>query len=184
MRVLEREGKTILVFTEGYELEVRESSIHGYGVFALSEIESGIRVIEYVGERITKAESQRRGTAQLERYGEQGGSGSVYIFDLNKRYDIDGNVPHNYARFINHSCEPNCEAVNHRGRIFYESLRAIAPGEELFIDYGYDLEHWMEHPCRCGTSSCVGYIVNKVERPKLKRLLRKRGGKSLVHPEG
>ncbi len=171
MRVIQQQGKTILHLDDGYELEVRKSRIHGNGVFALSTIPSETRLLEYTGEKITKAESHRRGTAHLETAGE---GGRVYIFELNKRYDIDGNVPDNYTRFVNHSCEPNCEARVVRGKIYYYTLREIAPGEELFIDYSYDMEHFLDHPCRCGTASCIGYIVQKNQRWRVRRLLQKK----------
>lgn len=179
MRVDQKQDKTILFLDNDIELEVRKSEIHGKGVFSNSDIAPETRIMEYVGEKITKAESQRRGLEQMEKADVQ--TGSVYIFDLNKRYDLDGNVPHNYARYINHSCEPNCEARNERGKIYYYSIKPIAAGEELYIDYGYDMEHFLDHPCRCNTPSCIGYIVNKSQRKRVKRLLQnKKQGRSLV----
>jgi SET domain-containing protein len=178
MRVIEQQGKTILYLDHDIELEVRKSSIHGMGVFAVTPIPPETKLLEYKGEKITKAESQRRGVAQMENAGD---GGRVYIFELNKRYDIDGNVPDNYTRFVNHSCEPNCEARVNRGKIYYYSLRNIEPGEELFIDYGYDMEHFLDHPCHCGTPSCIGYIVQKDQRWRVKRLLqKKKGSRSLI----
>lgn len=151
--------------------ELRGSTIHGYGLFATARIPEGTRIIEYTGEKITKAESNRR-AIEWEKQARKNGTGLVYIFDLNKRYDLDGNQPSNIARFINHSCEPNCEAVNIRGHIWIISVRDIEPGEELSFDYGYDLEHFLDHPCRCGTKTCIGYIVRKDQRSQLKRILR------------
>ncbi len=149
---------------------VRRSRIHNKGMFARRAIASGERIIEYLGEKITKAESNRRGLARHET-AQQDGSASVYIFELNKRYDIDGDVPWNPAKYANHSCEPNCEVENIRGRLWMIALRDIEKGEELTYDYGYDLEHFLEHPCRCGAPSCVGYIVSSDSRRKLKRIL-------------
>lgn len=154
--------------------EVRRSGIHNRGLFARVAIPSETYIIRYLGERITKAESQRRALVQDKR-ARKNRSGQVYIFELNKRYDLDGNVPSNPAKFANHSCEPNCEAVNWRGQIWLVALRAIAPGEELTFDYGYALEHFLDHPCRCGAGSCPGYIVATDDRAKLRKLLRKRG---------
>lgn len=154
-------------------IEVRQSPIHGYGCFAIKTIPKDTRILQYVGEKITKTESNRRGLLQEER-AKKNGDGLVYIFELNKRYDIDGNVPENTARYVNHSCEPNCEAVNIRGRIWYVALRDIEEGEEVFIDYGYDMEHFLDHPCRCGTESCVGYIVHKSQRWRVRRMLGKK----------
>src|SRR3990167_9549390 len=88
---------------------VKKSNIHSSGVFAKRDIPKGARIIEYVGERITKAQSDRRAVIPLEKNRKNSDFGAVYLLILNKRYDIDGNVPYNTARFVNHSCEPNCE---------------------------------------------------------------------------
>ena len=152
---------------------VRRSSIHNRGLYAREPILEGDYVIEYKGEKITKKESECRALEQEAR-GRRNRSGQVYIFDLNKRYDLDGNLPGNVARFANHSCEPNCEAVNYRGQIWFVAVRDIEPGEELTFDYGYALESALDHPCHCGTPSCPGYIVNEADRDKLRKLLRKK----------
>ena len=98
----------------------RSSLIHGTGGFARRDVGTGTRVIEYVGERITKAESLKRCEADNE-----------YIFTLDDEHDLDGNVPWNPARFINHSCAPNCEAELDEGRVWIVALRDIKAGEEL-----------------------------------------------------
>ena len=128
----------------------RSSAIHGTGGYACQNIASGTRVIEYVGERITKGESLRR--CELD---------NQYIFDLDDKFDLDGNVPWNPARFINHSCAPNCEAELDDGHVWIVALCDIKAGEELTFNYGYDLEDYCEHPCRCGVAGCVGYIVSE-----------------------
>ena len=150
--------------------EIRKSKIHHKGFFATRTIEEGTRIIEYVGEKITKSESERRGNTLLEEANKKGGS-AVYLFELNKRYDLDGNVSDNVARHINHSCAPNCESQMIRGRIWIVALRDIARGEELSYDYGYNLQNFLDHPCKCGAPECVGYIVAEAERKKLKRIL-------------
>ena len=129
-------------------LLVATSVIHGQGGFARTAIPAHTQVIEYVGDRITKAESRRR--CELENH---------FIFTLDEEWDLDGNVDHNPARFINHSCQPNCEAQDIEGRIWIVACRDIAAGEELSFNYGYDLEDYRDHPCRCGAPGCVGYIV-------------------------
>ena len=151
--------------------EVRQSSIHGSGVFARRQIRKGTRIIEYVGEKLTKSQSEKRSRRQV-RASAKTGDGAVYIFEINDDYDIDGNVEWNPARLINHSCDPNCEAVNEHDRIWIEAIRTIREGEELSYNYGYDLECWDEHPCRCGSKNCVGYIVRPGDRKKLARLIR------------
>tara|TARA_R100000027_G_scaffold60818_4_gene51753 strand:- start:17705 stop:18205 length:501 start_codon:yes stop_codon:yes gene_type:complete len=156
---------------------VRRSSIHNRGLYAKADIEEGEYIIQYKGEKISKAESERRALAQEAR-GRKNGSGQVYIFELNKRYDLDGKTSKNLAKYANHSCEPNCEAVNYRGEIWFVALRDIEKGEELTFDYGYALESALDHRCRCGTPSCIGYIVNEADRPKLKKMLRKKKKKT------
>ena len=139
---------------------VRRSKIHGRGVIASKDIPSGTRIIEYQGERITKAESERRDEARAARAA-KGGDGCVYIFEINKRYDLDGHMAWNTARLLNHSCAPNCESANFRGHIWLVARRDIVKGEELTFDYGFDVENWRDHPCRCGSHKCVGDIVAK-----------------------
>ena len=144
------------------------SSIHGRGIYARCTIPRGTRIIEYTGEKITKAEALRRAEKQMQR-SRKGTHGAVYIFELNKRYDIDGNVPYNPARYINHSCAPNCEVRLHRGHIWIYALRKIPAGEEITYNYGYDLPDHELHPCRCSSPQCVGFIL----RRNLWRRLRK-----------
>ncbi len=157
--------------------EVRESSIHNRGVFAAADLPAGTRIMEYVGERITKKESERRATELIER-AKKTGEAAVYIFTLNSRYDLDGAKGENPARYINHSCDPNCEAYIERGRIFIYSKKDIPKGAELTYNYGFDLDTWDEHPCRCGEERCVGYIVDEQYWPKLRRILKRQSQKT------
>jgi SET domain-containing protein len=129
-------------------LVFRKSSIHGTGAFAAREIPRQTRIIEYTGERISKSESLRRCEANNE-----------FIFTLTETEDLDGSVDWNLARFINHSCEPNCDAEEIEEQIWIVANRDIRPGEELSFNYGFDLEDYQDHPCQCGTTACVGYIV-------------------------
>ena len=150
----------------------KKSTIHGLGIYAKKFIPKDTRVIEYVGEKITKAESNRRGP-QLVKYAQKHKElGAVYLFELNKRYDIDGHVSYNVAKYINHSCNPNCEVDIIRGHIWIIALRDILKGEELFYNYGYDdFEEYKDHPCRCTAQHCVGYIMAEEHWPKLKDLI-------------
>ena len=166
--------KLIMKKTTSPYIEIRTSSIHHKGIFAAKDITAGTEIIEYVGEKITKRESDIRGAIVLNRSKNDITKGAVYIFELNKRYDIDGNVSWNIAGIINHSCDPNCEAINIRGHIWICAMRDIQAGEELTYNYGYNFDNWWEHPCRCGSSKCVGYILAEEHWPKLKRALAKR----------
>jgi len=148
---------------------LKKSQIHHKGVFAAKDIPKGTKVIEYVGEKISKKESDIRAEIALEKAKKNKNKGAVYIFTLNKRYDIDGDVPYNTAKYINHSCDPNCETEIIKGHIWIIAIKNIKKGEEISYDYGYDFENHKEHPCKCGSKNCVGYIVAKEHRKKLKK---------------
>lgn len=152
--------------------EARDSMIHGSGVYATQAISVEARIIEYVGERICKEESERRAWAQMD-HAEVTGDAAVYIFTLSKKWDIDGNVPWNTARLLNHSCDPNCQTWIEGKRIFIYALRDIEEGEELTFDYGFDIECYDDHPCRCGAENCVGYIVSRDQWGDLEKVLAK-----------
>ena len=148
-----------------------QSSIHGRGVYARQLIPDGTHVIEYTGERITKAEALRREAQRLARQ-RHGGDDSVYIFNLNRRHDLDGRTRQNVARLINHSCAPNCRFETIRGRIWIITRRDIPAGDELTFDYGFSFTEWPLHPCRCGGRRCPGFIVGSGQRWRLRRIPR------------
>jgi SET domain-containing protein len=147
-------------------IQIKRSKIHGDGVYAKIDIPAGTDIIQYVGDIVSKEESERR-AEEVSQLAKRTGSGLVYTFTLNDEYDIDGNVSWNPARLINHACETNCEAQSGDDEIWIVSTKGIKQGEELYYDYGYDLENWQEHPCRCGFASCIGVIVDKTLRKKL-----------------
>ncbi len=122
------------------EIERRRSRVHGWGVFACEPIGKNKRIIDYAGEKITHRESLERETRYLER-------GHIWCFRLNNRWVIDGAVGGNLARFINHSCEPNCYAHIVDGVIWIRAARNIGAGEELTYDYHTDGDATI--PCRC-----------------------------------
>ncbi len=142
-------------------IEVRYSKIHHKGIFAGRDIPKGTKIIEYVGEKITKKESNKRADEVIEASKSSSEKGAVYIFKLNRWYDIDGNVSWNTARFINHSCNPNCEATSENDEIWIVATRDILKGEELSYNYGYDFDEYQDHPCKCGAEQCVGYILDE-----------------------
>lgn len=138
---------------------IRNSPIQGKGAFAWRWIPAGTRIIEYIGERITAEEADLRyDDDNMRRH-------HTFLFAIDDKTVIDAGVRGNVARYINHSCEPNCEAVDYDGRIFIEALRDIAPGEELFYDYAYELDEPLTpalkrtYPCHCGAESCRGTIL-------------------------
>lgn len=127
-------------------VQVKRSSA-GLGLFATRLYKKGERIIEYFGREISKAEEYT--------------SKSKYLFEVNSRKTIDGTTRENFARYINHSCKPNCEPNIVRGKIYIDALRGIKPGEELSYDYGeeYVAEHIKPFGCRCG--KCDGKPVKK-----------------------
>ena len=155
-------------------VRVRRSALHGRGVYAIRQIPKGVKVIEYVGKRVSVKDSDAIAEKQMQRAGKSG-TGHVYLFTLNRKFDLDGNVPWNRARLINHSCDPNCEVQILQGRIWILSKRAIHAGEELTYDYGFNMDSWQDHICRCGTAKCLGYIVSASRRGALARVLSKAG---------
>lgn len=157
--------------------EVRQSGIHQRGLFARRSIPKGARVIEYIGDRVIKPESERRSNEQMER-ATKTGEGGVYVFTLNDRYDIDGSIAGNIARFANHSCDPNCETDIIDDRIWVIATRDIRKGEEIVYNYNFDLDHYEDHPCRCGAKNCVGFIVGEEHWPKLRSELARKAKKS------
>lgn len=138
---------------------VRKSSIHGRGVFALQAIAAGARILEYRGE----VTSWRRAAARHRR---SGMPGHTFIFGLTDGRVIDGSVGGNSARWLNHSCRPNCEAIeDEHGRVFIETLRDVMPGDELFIMYALAIDEALtpesaaDYACRCGAKRCTGSML-------------------------
>ena len=150
-------------------LMIRSSAIHAAGCYTTTPIRKGARVVEYTGPRLRKAEADRI-------YED---SPITYLFGIGSRsIVIDG---HGAAMFLNHSCDPNCETEELRGRVWVMSIREIAPGEELTYDYNlYDGDE-DEARCHCGASNCrkTMYSVEEVERRKkaAKRQARKAANK-------
>jgi SET domain-containing protein len=150
----------------------RESPIHGFGLFAARDIAAGERILEYKGERVIKTESLRRARAREKT--NPNPAQSIFLFELDSAHDLDGDIPDNPAKFINHSCDENCEALFENGGIWIYAKRRIATGAELTFDYAFALESFFEHPCRCRAPSCPGYIVARPLRPLLRRMLARR----------
>ncbi len=154
-------------------IEARNSPIHGRGVFAVAPIKKGTRIIEYLGERISHAEADRR----YEVKGDD--DGHTFLFIASNRTVIDAGVDGNDARFINHNCNPNCETVIEDSRVFIDAVRNIKPGEELGYDYQLTWESTDEpaelalYECRCGAKNCRGTMLNKDPLDKKKTTRKK-----------
>tara|TARA_Y100000591_G_scaffold302575_1_gene297742 strand:- start:443 stop:943 length:501 start_codon:yes stop_codon:yes gene_type:complete len=160
--------------------KIKKSRVHGTGIFATEDIKANTKIIEYIGEKVTRSEGDRRSEIRIKKYLNSKTTGSVYIFELNSRYDIDGSFGYNKARYINHSCDPNCEVDIVRGRIWISSIKNIKKGQELNYDYGYefDKDDFTDHKCRCGSKNCIGYIISSDDWSKFKRHISKQKKKS------
>jgi uncharacterized protein len=155
-------------------IEVRNSPVHGRGVFAVAAISKGARIIEYLGDRVSHKEAD-------DRYADHDESDNhTFLFIVDKHTVIDAGVGGNDARFINHQCEGNCESVIENRRVFIDATRDIAAGEEL----GYDYEIGREkddppnvdeiYACRCGSPKCRGTMLWPPKKEAVKRRSPKR----------
>jgi len=161
--------------TKSEYIEIKKSKVDNRkGAFAKKDIPKGTRVIEYVGDKVTKKESDKRSDITFAKAKKDPNHGDFYIYEINKKYNIDGDVPWNTARFINHSCNPNCESDIIKSRVFIISIKDIKKGEELNYDYGIDLAVYEDYPCKCGSKNCIGYITSKYNWPELKKILKKK----------
>ncbi len=156
--------------TSDLPFELRRSKIQGRGAFATRRIRAGQPLIEYLGERISREEGDRR-------YDDGAmGRHHTFLFAVDDDTVIDGGRHGNVSRFINHSCDPNCQAVTDDGRIFIEAIKNIQPGTELVYDYAYErtAEHTEEderlYACRCGSANCRGSILAPKKKPRRKRM--------------
>ena len=150
-------------------IEVRDSPLHGLGVFAARRIRKGTRIIEYRGERVSHAEADRR-------YEHKDAiDAHTFLFIVDSRTVIDAGVDGNEARFVNHACQPNCASVIENRRVFIDAVRAIEPGEEL--TYDYQIKREPDDPpdidsifaCRCGSARCRGSMLWPVRRSVARR---------------
>ena len=156
------------------EPAVRRSPVHGLGTFARQPYRAGRRVIEYTGERIDEKEVERR-------YAGEEDDPHTFLFQIGPRTSIDARAGGNAARYINHSCDPNCEARQVGSRVFIVALRAIEPGEELTYDYRLQIERGAPnarrrlYACRCGSARCRGTMLVSGRRRRKSPPRRRRG---------
>ncbi len=158
-------------------IQVRNSKIHGKGVFAAKRIPKGTRIIEYIGERISHKEAD-------DRYADHDPNDNhTFLFIVDRKTVIDGGRKGNAARYINHSCDGNCESAIAERRVFIDAVRDIAKGEELGYDYeiGRDKNDPPNvdeiYACRCGSPKCRGTMLWPAKRPAQKKKAKKKAGK-------
>ena len=145
--------------------KIKKSNIDNKGLIAAKKIKKGSKIIEYKGKLISKKESDDNPKFDNTK--------RIYIFEINKRYDLDGDFKFNTARLINHSCNPNCEVIGQGLKLWVESIKDIKKGEELSYDYGFSFDQdFKNYPCKCNSLNCCGYIIRQGSRWRLKKTLR------------
>ena len=147
--------------------KIKKSKIDKNGLYANRDIKKGTKIIEYKGKIIT--------TEQTENNPKFDNGKAIYLFNLNKKYDLDGDFKFNTARLINHSCEPNCEVYGAGLKVWVYAIKNIRKGEELSYDYGFSFdEDYKQFPCKCGSKKCIGFIVREGSRWRIKKLKNQR----------
>ncbi len=142
--------------------KIKKSKIDKNGLYANKDIKKGTRIIEYKGKIISINRSANDPKFDNEK--------AIYLFNINKRYDLDGDFKFNTARLINHSCNPNCEVTGVGLKIWVSAIKDIKKNEELSYDYGFSFDKdYKDYPCRCGSKKCIGYIVREGSRWRIKK---------------
>jgi SET domain-containing protein len=162
----------------GRRIQTRRSGVHGKGMFAVQDLAEGETLIEYVGEVISWKEALRRHPH------DPTDPNHTFYFHVDEKHVIDAKHGGNSSRWINHSCAPNCEADEQKGRVFIKALRNIPAGDELFYDYGliidakYTKKLKAEYPCWCGAPDCRGTLLAPKDKDEQKKAKKKSSKKS------
>ncbi len=142
--------------------KIKKSKIDKKGLYACCDIKKGTRIIEYKGKIISTKKSDTDPKFNNDK--------AIYLFNINKKLDLDGDFKFNTARLINHSCEPNCEVFGTGLKIWIYAMRNIKKNDELSYDYGFNFdEDYKQYPCKCGSARCVGYIVREGSRWRISK---------------
>jgi len=148
--------------------KIKKSNIDkkGRGLYAVKDIKAGTRIIDYIGNIITKKQTENSDKFDNKK--------PIYLFNLNNRYDLDGDVEWNTARLINHSCSNNCEYEGKGLKLWVKSIKDIKKGEELTCDYGFGFDSdYKQFPCNCKSKNCCGYIVRTESRWRINKRFKK-----------
>ena len=147
--------------------KIKKSRIDNRGLYAALDIKKNTKIIEYKGKIITVKETETNPKFDNDK--------AIYLFNLNKKYDLDGDFKYNTARLINHSCDPNCEVDGIGLKLWIYAIKDIKKNEELTYDYGFSFDKdYKDFPCRCGSKRCVGFIVNSQSRWRIKKSKKKK----------
>ena len=147
--------------------KIKKSNIDNRGLYAATNIKKNTKIIEYKGKIITVKETETNPKFDNNK--------AIYLFNLNKKYDLDGDFKYNTARLINHSCDPNCEVDGVGLKLWIYAIKDIKKNEELTYDYGFSFDKdYKDFPCRCGAKNCVGFIVNSQSRWRIKKLRKRK----------
>ena len=142
--------------------KIKKSKIDKNGLYASCNIKKGTKIIEYKGKIISVNKSKTDPKFDNEK--------AIYLFNINKRFDLDGDFKFNIARLINHSCDPHCEVFGEGLKVWVYAMKDIRKGDELSYDYGFSYdENFRQYPCNCRSKKCVGYIVREGSRWRIKK---------------
>ncbi len=142
--------------------KIKKSLIDKRGLYANCDIKEGTKIIEYKGKIISVRQSEIDPKFDNDK--------AIYLFNINKRYDLDGDFKYNIARLINHSCDPNCEVYGVGLKVWVYAIRNINKNEELSYDYGFSYDKdFKKYPCKCGSKNCAGYILREGSRWRIKK---------------
>ena len=142
--------------------KIKKSKIDKNGLYANCDISRGTKIIEYKGKIVSVKQSDSNPKYDNNK--------AIYLFNINKRYDLDGDFKFNTARLINHSCDPNCEVFGSGLKVWVFAMKNIKKDEELSYDYGFSYDaDYKNYPCKCKAKNCVGYILREGSRWRLKK---------------
>jgi len=146
--------------------KIKNSNIDKKGLYASKDIKAGATIINYKGKLITNSEVEKNPKFDNDK--------DIYLFDINKRYSLDGDFSWNDARLINHSCNPNCEVDGKGYKIWITAIKDIKKNQEFTYDYGFGYdEDYKQFPCKCRAKNCCGYIVRSESRWRISKKFRK-----------
>ena len=146
--------------------KIKNSNIDKKGLYASKDIKAGATIINYKGKLITNSEVEKNPKFDNDK--------DIYLFDINKRYSLDGDFSWNDARLINHSCNPNCEVDGKGYKIWIRAIKDIKKNQEFTYDYGFGYdEDYKQFPCKCRAKNCCGYIVRSESRWRINKKFRK-----------